>query len=146
MTLKADVEVFQANALLRQFEPDALRLLAFSSEPRSYKMGATLFKLGERSDGGLLIISGQVILSGAGPDEVVGEGFLLGEAALFCETTRPATATARDAVTVQRIPRHLVKRVLAEYPATAPRLKAYFANRLTGMRQTLQTIDTLLPG
>jgi CRP-like cAMP-binding protein len=146
MALQSDVMVFQANALLGQFEPDALRLLAFSSEPRTFKTGATLFKLGERSDGGLLIISGSVILSGAGPDEIVGEGALLGEAALFTDTTRPVTATAKDTVVVQRIPRHLVKRVLAEYPGTAPRLKAYFSSRLSGMRETLEQIDALLPG
>jgi CRP-like cAMP-binding protein len=146
MTLKADVEVFESNALLGQFEPDALRLLAFSSEPRSFKTGATLFKIGERSDGGLLIISGSVVLSGAGPDEIVGEGALLGETALFADTIRPATATAKDMVTVQRIPRHLVKRVLAEYPGTAPRLKAYFSNRLSSMKRTLIDIDQLLPG
>ncbi len=146
MSLNSHVSVFQANALLGQFEPDALRLLAFSSEPRTFKMGATLFTLGERSDGGLLIIMGSVTLSGAGPDEVVGEGALLGEAALFTETLRPVTATARENVTAHRIPRHLVKRILAEYPGTAPQLKAYFANRLSGMRTALQRVDALLPG
>jgi CRP-like cAMP-binding protein len=146
MTLNNDVALFQANSLLGQFEPEALRLIAFSSEPRDFKMGTVIFKAGDHSDCGYLIISGFVTVHGDERIETVGPGTLLGETALFADTLRPVTATARDTVTVRRIPRHLIKRVLNEYPATAPQLRAYFTNHLTDLNQMLIKIDQLLPG
>jgi CRP-like cAMP-binding protein len=146
MTLDNDVALFQANSLLGQFAPEALRLIAFSSEAREFKMGATLFKQGEHSDCGYLITAGYVNVSADGRIDTIGPGALLGETALFASTQRPVTATARENVTARRIPRHLIKRVLDEYPGTTPQLRAYFATRLTSLNHTLMSIDQLLPG
>ncbi len=80
-----------------------------------------------------------------GAQESYGPGTLLGEAALFTDTERPATAAAQGPATVRRIPRHLMRRILEEYPDTAQRLKAHLAARVSSVAERLRRIDRLLP-
>jgi len=77
-------------------------------------------------------------------------GTLIGEIALFVETTRPATATAAVASQIIEIDRKLVMRMLNEYPQAAIRMRATLAQRLTAtvfdlgkVRQALARIDQL---
>ena len=75
-------------------------------------------------------------------------GCLIGEIALFVETTRPATATASRMTDVMEINRALFTRMLNEYPHVALRLRAALSERLTAtvlelgrVKQALDRID-----
>ena len=56
------------------------------------------------------------------------------------ETTRGATATAREPSSVLRITRALFHRVLAEYPESAARLHAILTQRLVGLSGELEAM------
>jgi CRP-like cAMP-binding protein len=145
MALDQEIARLQENPLLALFDEEALRLIAFSSETRLLRGGDTLFREGDASDGGYYIVTGAMHLAGDGAEEVHGPGAVIGETALFAETARPATATAQGPVTIRRIPRHLMRRILEEYPDTALRLRAHLAAKLADVAGRLQRIDRLLP-
>jgi CRP-like cAMP-binding protein len=145
VALDEEILRLQQNPLLALFDTEALRLIAFSSETRLLRGGDVLFREGDISDGGYYVASGSLILASGDQEETYGPGALLGEAALFTETERPASATAHGPATVRRIPRHLMRRILEEYPDTAQRLKARLADRVKNVEARLRRIDRLLP-
>jgi CRP-like cAMP-binding protein len=145
MALDDEISRLKENPLLSLFDAEALRLIAFSSETRLLRGGDVLFREGDASDGGYYVVSGQLHLVGEGGEETHGPGAVIGEAALFAETERPATATAQGPVTVRRIPRHLMRRILEEYPDTAQRLRSHLDAKVADAAARLRRIDQLLP-
>jgi CRP-like cAMP-binding protein len=145
MALDQEIARLKENPLLSLFDDEALRLIAFSSETRLLRGGDVLFRAGDASDGGFYVVSGTLNLEGDGMEESHGPGALIGETALFAQTERPATAIAHGPATVRRIPRHLMRRILEEYPATADRLRSHLDAKLADAAVRLQRIDALLP-
>jgi CRP-like cAMP-binding protein len=145
MALDQEIARLQENSVLALFDAEALRLIAFSSETRLLRGGDVLFREGDASDGGFYIVTGQLHLAGEAGEEFHGPGAVVGEAALFTETERPATATAQGPTTVRRIPRHLMRRILEEYPQTAERLRAHLAAKIADVGERLRRIDRMLP-
>jgi CRP-like cAMP-binding protein len=145
MSLDNDIIQLTANPVLAHFEVEALRLLAFNSDTRTLRAGDVLFREGDVSDGGYFLISGSMQLTHAGTEEVHTAGALIGETALFVETLRPATATALEPCTLRRIPRHLIRRILAEYPDTGRALRSSFQGRIATLEGQLRRIDHMLP-
>jgi CRP-like cAMP-binding protein len=128
--------------IFSKIEPGALRLLAFAAETRQMRAGDILFRQGDVSDCGYLLLSGAVTLEGATGGEpfskVVKEGDLLGETALVVATKRPVTAIARQHSTVLRISRALFLRVLEEYPASAERLRRDLLAQINALGDDLE--------
>lgn len=145
MALDHEIARLQENPLLALFDPEALRLIAFSSETRLLRGGDVLFREGDASDGGYYIVSGTLLLASSEAEEEHGPGALVGASALFTDTEQTATATAHGPATVRRIPRHLMRRILEEYPDTAQRLRAHLAARVADVAAKLRRIDRLLP-
>jgi CRP-like cAMP-binding protein len=145
MALDSDIAHLKINPLLALFDDEALRLVAFSTELRTMREGDTLFREGDVSDGAWFIESGAVQLTGTEGEATHGLHALVGEAALFAETKRPATAIVTERGSFRRVPRHLVRRVLSEYPDTAARLRDYFAERVDSAGASLRRIHALLP-
>jgi len=144
MALDAEIVQLQANPLFALFEAEALRLIVFSSDTRFLRQDDVLFREGEISDGGYVIISGAIVLETGERSQTCGPASVIGEAALFAETTRPATARAAGPTTVRRIPRHLMRRVLAAYPGAASRLRAYLHEKMSSTGDSLARVDALL--
>jgi CRP-like cAMP-binding protein len=140
MALQDDVRNLASNPTLRDLEPDALRLIAFSAETRILRAGDTLFHIGDPSDGGYVVLSGGIALEmGAGPALVARPPALIGDSALIAETARPCTAVAREASSVLKISRALFHRVLSEHPDSAERLRRSLGIRLLNLRDDLET-------
>jgi CRP-like cAMP-binding protein len=100
-----------------------------------------LFRRGEASDCGYIVLSGSIALDTAGassPDTIVRRDGLIGEVALITETVRPVTAIAREPSTVLKVPRTLFHRVLQEFPRSAARIRAGMSKRLAGFVQELE--------
>ena len=57
-----DIETLSSVPLFAAFEREALRLVAFSAESRIYRAGDVVFRKGEPSDGGYVVMSGTVAL------------------------------------------------------------------------------------
>jgi CRP-like cAMP-binding protein len=133
MTIEDDIAFFERVPTLGLLGRDALRILAIGAESRYVHGGEKLFGVGEEADAGYVIQEGSFSLSTGGAEEseplVVGRGALIGELALITETTRPATATAREPSTVLRIPRGLFLKMLDGYPSAAEKLRDILATR-----------------
>jgi CRP-like cAMP-binding protein len=145
VALERDIAALQANALFALFDPEALRLIAFSTDNRTLRKDDILFRLGDTSDGAYFILSGTLALMAAESEQIHGPGTLIGEAALFVETQRPATAVALEPLSVRRIPRHLIRRVLTEFPETAERMRQHMGDKVSDLGVRLNRLDRLLP-
>lgn len=136
--------------MLGSIEREALRLLAFSAEPRVLRAGDVLFRKDEAADCGFVVASGAVTLladDGVTAQATVEPGSLLGEIALISETRRPATAIAREPTTVLRLSRVLFRRTLEEYPHVAERLardiRARVVATTAGLAEVKQKLDRI---
>lgn len=134
MALDDDIAVFTGHPLLRALEREALRLVAFSADRRSFRAGDVLVRQGEPADTSFLVLSGTLALherdDGSPASAIAGAGALVGELALFSETTHPATVMAREPVTVLMIRREVMTRVLNEFPGSAQAVHAVISANL----------------
>ena len=124
MTLEDDISILKMIDLFSDFNFEHLRLLAFGGQKLSFDDGYEIFYEGQNTDGGYAILSGRVdLISHRGTKQVLlqslGQGSLLGEAALIVQNKRSGTAVTQGHTTVLKIPRTVVLRVLSEYPNLA---------------------------
>ncbi len=133
MSIEDDIAFLERVPTLRLLGRTALRILAIGAESRYVHDGETLFHAGESADSGYVIQEGSFELRPAGPgpsgEVVAGPGTLLGELALLTDTSRPATAVAREPSTVIRISRSLFLKMLEGYPDAAQTLRDQIAAR-----------------
>ena len=149
MTIESDIAYLERIQLFRRLGGGALRILAIGVESYDVQTGQVLFMAGEAADGAYIIKYGSFSLKPEKPgeDEVVtGPGTLLGESALFAETKRPATATAREQSTVMRISRTMFLRMLDGYPEAAARLREMIASRSNQWTREMQNVRAMLVG
>jgi CRP-like cAMP-binding protein len=150
MTIEDDIAFFERVPTLSMLGRGALRILAIGAESRYVHSGETLFKVGDEADSGYVVQEGSFNLTPRAADNGkatrVSVGTLLGELALFTETTRPVTATALEPSTVLRIPRPLFLKMLDGYPDAAVRLRDILAKRITESERDMQKIRTVLDG
>jgi CRP-like cAMP-binding protein len=143
MSLEEDLAALSTIPLFNILGPDALRLIAFSGETRILRAGDVLFRKGEPSDGGFVVLSGSIALDttdhGGAARQIVIPHALIGEIAIIAQTERPATAIAREPSTVLRVTRALFHRVLKEYPGGTLRLRDMIETRLKGFLRELDT-------
>lgn len=141
MGLDDDIAFFEQVPILAGLDRQALRILAIGAETRSLQSGAVLFYAGELADGGYIVQEGSVLLEpgtfAEGKEIIAGPGTLIGELALLTDMVCPATAIAKEPVTVIRITRSLFRKMLEGYPAAAVALRDIMAKRLDGWQQEL---------
>jgi len=152
MTVEDDIAFFERVPTLNLLGRQALRILAIGAQTRYVHGGEVLFSAGDEADGGFVVQEGRFRLgpprSAAADAIVVGPCALLGEIALFTESTRPATATALEPSSVLLIPRPLFLRMLDSFPDSARKLRDVFAGRMnqstheiSGLRAVLDAYD-----
>jgi CRP-like cAMP-binding protein len=151
MAIEDDINFFEKVPTLSMLGRGALRILAIGAESRYVHSGETLFAVGDDADGGYVVQEGSFRLSPRGGDAVrsirVGVGTLLGELALFTETSRPVTATALEPSTVLCIPRPLFLKMLEGYPDAAVRLRDILAKRTDESERDMQRLRAVIdPG
>jgi CRP-like cAMP-binding protein len=112
---------------------EAVQLIAFSCEKRRLRAGEALFFPGETADCGYFVHSGAITLLEDGAElkgeRRVGAGSLIGETALYAPTARRVCARAAEDAVVMRIPCETFRRVLAEFPAGAEKIRAALVAR-----------------
>jgi CRP-like cAMP-binding protein len=150
MTIEDDIAFFERVPTLGLLGRDALRILAIGAESRYVHGGEKLFGAGDDADAGYVIQEGSFSLATGVAEEaepmVVGRGTLIGELALITETTRPATATAREPSTVLRIPRSLFLKMLDGYPSAAEKLRDILATRSNQSTADIYAVRGILDG
>lgn len=145
MSLDDHIQRLKNIPFFAHLEPEALRLVAFAGDTRRYFSGQALFRRGEVSDGGYVVLAGKFALypsdSKAEPASEIGPGALIGETALLASTERPVTAIALEDATVLKISRGAFQRVLQEFPQSAVRLRDALAARLTAFVDQLRAAE-----
>jgi CRP-like cAMP-binding protein len=147
VALEDDIRLFSKVPTLGILGDQALRILAIGAEMRFLPKNTVLFHAGDLADCGYIIQDGSLDLvpSAAGNAAIAaGPGTLLGEIALFVDTIRPATATAREPSNVLRISRSLFLKMLEGYPDAARRLRDNFAARTDQWARDLNNVRTAL--
>ncbi|WP_114944143.1 cyclic nucleotide-binding domain-containing protein [Microvirga calopogonii] len=144
MALDDDIAVLSQAPLFNLLERDALRLVAFASESRTYREGDVLFRKGDRSDGGYVVSRGAIALdaseNGSPEAFVAGPGALIGQTALFARIERRATATAREPSAIIRVTPSLMRRVLEEFPDAAAAIQDAMADELARLTEGLERV------
>jgi CRP-like cAMP-binding protein len=148
MTVEDDIAFFERVPTLNLLGRQALRILAIGAQTRYVHGGEVLFNAGEEADGGFVIQEGRFNLAPATSEDgkaiVVGPYALLGEIALFTESTRAATATALEPSSVLLIPRPLFLKMLDSFPDSAHRLREIFAGRLNQSTREISNLRAVL--
>jgi CRP-like cAMP-binding protein len=139
VSLDDHIALLSSVALFELVERDALRLMAFAAETRRLRANEFLFRQGERSDGGYVVMSGSLATSKEGSDAVMvaERGALVGRTALFLRTKRPVSAMARERTEVLRISPTLMKRMLEEFPGAALAIREALADDLAELSADL---------
>lgn len=150
MALDDDIAILSRAPLFHLLHRDALRLVAFAAESRMLRQGDVIFRRGEPSDGGYVVRHGAVALEDGSAPFLAVPGSLVGQAALFAEIARPATAVAREPSSVLKVSPSLMRRVLEEFPDAAAALQealsddlARLGEGLERVRQRLMAVDGL---
>ena len=134
MALEREMDRLRNVPVFACLDDDALRLLAFSAEPRRVSVGDVLCRKGTPATGAMLVVSGTLELDdehGTGaPTRRAGPGTLIDEAALLSSGPHQATATVTEAATVMTVPRASMLRAVEAYPDNAVALRRYWAARL----------------
>ncbi|MFZ3357902.1 MAG: cyclic nucleotide-binding domain-containing protein [Xanthobacteraceae bacterium] len=147
MTIEDDIAFLERVPYLRRLGDGALRILAIGAESYTVEAGQALFAAGDPADCAYIIQQGSFALRSERPDDsefVAEPGTLLGESALLAETTRPATAIAREDSTVLRISRTMFVKMLESYPDAAQRLRELIATRADQWAREMEKVRALL--
>lgn len=139
MSLDDNIALLSEVDLFDLVERDALRLMAFAADTRRLRANEFLFREGERSDGGYVVVTGELVTSKMGSDAitVAGRGALIGRTALFLRVKRPVSAMARERTEVLRISPTMMKRMLEEFPDAAAAIREALAEDLAILSEDL---------
>jgi CRP-like cAMP-binding protein len=145
MSTEDEIALLERLPVLHPLGSGALRSLAIAAEIHSLQPGDVLFTAGEVADAAYIVAQGSLTLKPEyGAELIAGPGALLGEVALFAETRRPATATARESTTMMRISRTTFLKVLDSYPDAARRLRELIASRTDQWAHEMENIRAAL--
>lgn len=129
-------------------EPPQLKSLALLAETVAFDDGEDLIRDGELGDAAFVVASGSVAVHPAeiGDDSgiVLGAGTVVGELAMFVDTTHSATVTAIGEVHTLRIERSALLEAMAADPALAEGFVEVMRRRLDGLAVRLRETDQRL--
>ena len=147
MSLDDDIALLSRVRLFAGFHHDQLRLLAFGAEARTLGAGTLIYRQGDLSDGGYVIVRGNIDLMSGLHNSIVtsnGPGALIGEIALITPTDNAATAAATEDTEVLKISRPLFLRMLNEYPELAKILQTRILESVSDFMAKLDVIRAKL--
>ena len=134
MALEREMDRLRGVPVFACLDEHALRLLAFSAEPRRCDAGEVLCRKGAPATAAVLILSGALSLDDerqdGGPARWAGPGTLLDEVALLATARHRATATVTEPAVVMTVSRASLLRAVEAYPGNAVALRRYWAARL----------------
>jgi len=145
MTLSDDIELLGRITLFEGFPVEQLRLLAFGSRRLFLRGGEVLFQEGDPSDGGYVVVKGQLDLTvmAGNREKVLSSqlaGSLVGEVALVTNNRRVTNAIARTNCELIFMPRELFLRMLREYPELAASMHQRLADAVRLMMKDMSEV------
>lgn len=138
--MQRDIDALQKLPIFGAFDANAISELCRSSETLKLAAGEALFRAGDRSEGGYLIVSGCIEVRGSSDPSsrvFVYPGSLIGEMALIADIERSVDAIAHERTDVRKIMRTTVTRLLQKDPLSATRLRAFLETKAGELARTL---------
>lgn len=145
MSLDEDINLFSRVELFQNFNGEQLRLLAFGAERITFRDGDTVFHQGDLSNGGYVVVSGQIELKLNDVEQIIdslGINSLIGELALISSNRRSASAVVKGETELIFISRDLFRRMLGEYPELAGLLQQRIQRNVQSMLYKMTEIQT----
>ncbi len=135
MSLNQTVEVMREVPVFRNVDPKQLRLFAFMGETLTFRASERLFEQGDDGDAAYIVIDGKVDVlvptnGGEASVAVLGEKEIFGEMAVLCDRTRSTAIAAKTDLTVLRLERSVMLKLLHEFPDVALEMIRVLADRL----------------
>ncbi len=145
MSLEDDINLLSKVQMFSEFEAEHLRLLAFGSQKMSFSRGHELFREGQHTDGGYVVVSGSVELLSfqEGNSKTLATfsvGSLIGEIALISVNKRIGTAIVSEDCELIKITRTTMHRILNEYPQLAAALHKRISDSVLNFTKDLEKI------
>ncbi|MCB1416725.1 MAG: cyclic nucleotide-binding domain-containing protein [Nitratireductor sp.] len=145
MALSDDIELLGGITLFDGFPAEQLRLLAFGSRRLFLRGGEVLFQEGDASDGGYVIVKGQLDLTvmAGNREKILSSqlaGSLVGEVTLVTSNRRVTNAIARTNCELIFMPRELFLRMLREYPELAASMHRRLADSVRLMMKDMSEV------
>lgn len=145
MSLEDDISLLRNVELFSDFEAEHLRLIAFGSQRMSFSKGYELFREGQSTDGGYVVISGSVDLLSFSDGQprllsTFKVGSLLGEMALISVNKRVGTAIVSQDCEVMKITRLMMHKILNEYPELAVSLQGKISQSILRFTKDLEKV------
>ena len=150
MSLEQEVELIRRVPIFSRLAPAKQKLLCFSSERLTYPAAKELFAEGSPGDCCYLIIDGAIEITVQREKDgvteshtiaVLGPNEICGEIAVFGESKRTATATAKTRLEVLRISADLFRSIVRENPDAAMELIKILAQRLANTTAHLSVLS-----
>lgn len=135
MSLAIEVDLIRRVPVFSAIEPAKQKLLCFSSERLTFAAGDVIFREGDAPDAAYVVIDGAVEISiqtPGGPRVVntLGQSDVVGEAAIFGDVPRTATATAKTRLEALRVCKDLFLDMMRGNAEAAMQLNRILATRL----------------
>jgi CRP-like cAMP-binding protein len=141
VTLDADVVRLARVRPFSLMPREAVQLVAFSCVKQRLRAGEPLFCAGEAGDDGYFVQTGAIVLEDKRASSKTARraatGALIGESALYAPVLRRVDARAVEDTVLTRIPRETFRRVLAEFPEAAGKVRAALAERTRALVEGL---------
>jgi CRP-like cAMP-binding protein len=142
VALDADVARLSRTLPFSLLPREAVQLVAFSCVRQRLRAGERLFSKGDAGDAGYFILSGAILLEDKSATSKnarrAAAGTLIGGSALYAPIVRRLDARAEEDTVLTRIPRDTFRRVLAEFPEAAEKVRAALAERT---RRLVSSLD-----
>ncbi len=130
------ISFLASTEIFHDIAPEVLRDLAGELEIVDFDAGEELFQQGDSGDSMYLIVSGQVSVLGAGPEQeerllaVLGPGREVGELALWTEDRRSATVRTVAPSRTARLTREAFERFKERHPEAVTAIDRHVGRRL----------------
>lgn len=135
MSLAIEVDLIRRVPVFSAIEPAKQKLLCFSSERLTFEAGDVIFREGDAPDAAYVVIDGTVeitIQTPGGPRVIntLGQSDVVGEAAIFGDMPRTATATAKTRLEALRVSKDLFLDLVRDNAQAAMQINRILATRL----------------
>jgi CRP-like cAMP-binding protein len=148
MTSKALIQPLRHVALLQGLPPLQVTEIARRALRVTFKPGDEIISAGATSDAAIVLVSGEAErisgTHGRPMAEIVPEGAVLAEMAMFVDTVHTSTVVARSPVRALRIDREDMLELIAAEPELAQHFIAVVSGRLKAVADEMRGIENLL--
>jgi CRP-like cAMP-binding protein len=144
MSIEQEIDVLRRVPVFSMIGPAMQKLLCLTSERLVFESGQAIFRQGDAANAAYVVIDGYIDVTVAAPGgervvNTVGPYELVGEASMFSDLPRTATAMAKSRIEVLRIGKDVFCEMVRDNPGAALHMTQLLARRLANTTALLGT-------